>query len=111
MARAVTLPLALQCVRPAGSIVALGVFSSPVVLDPLLLLAKEARIVFSNMYRRSGRSSDFAMALEVLRDEHARLSALVTHAVSLEEIERGFLLASDKRSGAIKVAVRPSASP
>ena len=64
------------------------------------------RAVMSTMYSRSDQS-DFAGALGILRDEQVRLSRLVTHSVPLEEIQRGFSLASDKRSGAIKVAVRP----
>jgi threonine dehydrogenase-like Zn-dependent dehydrogenase len=101
-----TLELAIDCVRPGGAIVALGVFSRSPTIDPIVCLAKEVRMVWSTMYSRSDQS-DFAGALGILRDEQVRLSRLVTHSVPLEEIQRGFSLASDKRSGAIKVAVRP----
>jgi threonine dehydrogenase-like Zn-dependent dehydrogenase len=105
---ATTLPLALACVRPGGAIVTLGVFSRPVTLDAQAMLAKEARLVPSMMYRRSGGKPDFVTALATLRDERPRLAPLVTHRVPLREIDRAFALASAKRSGAIKVAVEPN---
>ncbi len=104
--RARTLQHALERVCPGGAIVALGVFSGPVTIDPIACLAKEVRLVWSTMYSRSGQS-DFAGALAILRDEQARLRELITHSVPLSEIQRGFALANDKRSGAIKVAVCP----
>ena len=104
--RAATLPLALACVGPGGTIVTMGVFLRPVTLDPLAFLAKEARLVASMTYSRKERP-DFTAALEILRDERRHFAPLITHAVPLAEIQRGFVLASDKRSGAIKVAVRP----
>jgi 2-desacetyl-2-hydroxyethyl bacteriochlorophyllide A dehydrogenase len=106
---ALTLPLALACLRPGGTIVATGVFSRAVTLDPLALLAKEVRLVTSMMYSRRGRP-DFAGALDVLRAEQRQLAPLITHEVPLEEIQRGFELANDKHAGSIKVAVRPGRS-
>jgi threonine dehydrogenase-like Zn-dependent dehydrogenase len=85
--------------------VTLGVFTRPLQLDPLRFLAKEVRITASMMYRRSGPQPDFATALSLLSAERARLASLITHRVPLEHIERGFALAADKRSGAIKVRV------
>jgi 2-desacetyl-2-hydroxyethyl bacteriochlorophyllide A dehydrogenase len=102
---AATLDLALEVVRPGGSIVALGLFTRPVTLHPLRFLAKEARIVSSMMYSRNGRRPDFVEALELLRDDRERLATLVTHHVPLDEIDRGFAIAADKRSGAIRVSV------
>jgi len=104
--RAATLPLALACLRPGGTIVTMGVFSRPMTLDPLVFLAKEVRLVASMTYSRRERP-DFTAALETLRDARADLAPLVTHTVPLAEIQRGFVLARDKRSGAVKVAVRP----
>jgi 2-desacetyl-2-hydroxyethyl bacteriochlorophyllide A dehydrogenase len=102
---AATLDLALEVIRPGGSIVALGLFTRPVTLHPLRFLAKEARIVSSMMYSRNGQRPDFVEAIALLRDDCERLATLVTHHVPLAEIDRGFALAADKRSGAIKVTV------
>lgn len=99
-----TLDLALECVRPGGRIVTLGVFIKPPTLHPIRFLAKEARLLSSMMYRRGPRP-DFAIALEILRDDAALIDPIVTHRVPLEDIGRGFALAGDKRSGAMKVRV------
>jgi threonine dehydrogenase-like Zn-dependent dehydrogenase len=100
-----TLGLAVEAVRPGGSIVALGVFTHPLTLHPIRFLAKEAKLLASMMYSRKGRQSDFATALELLRDDRDRLAAMITHQVPLERIDDGFKMAANKRSGALKVRV------
>jgi threonine dehydrogenase-like Zn-dependent dehydrogenase len=102
---AATLDLALEVVRPGGSIVTLGLFTRLLTLHPLRFLAKEVRIVPSMMYSRKGGRPDFVAALELLRTDHERLATLITHQVGLGEIDRAFALAADKRSGAIKVSI------
>jgi len=59
----------------------------------------------SMTYCRQGARPDFATALALLA-AHPTLGSLVTHAVPLADAARGFTLAADKRSGAVKVAVR-----
>jgi threonine dehydrogenase-like Zn-dependent dehydrogenase len=105
--RASTFALALACVRPGGSIGLVGVFTGPLTVDAEALLAKEARVVPSMMYRRTLATPDFARALAMLRDEHPRLAPLVTHRIPLRVIGHAFALAGAKRAGAIKVAVQP----
>ena len=102
---AATVDLALRVVRRGGRIVTLGVFTRPIVLDPIRFLVKEVRVTASMMYRRAAPQADFATALALLGDAGDRLAPLVTHRVPLADIARGFALAADKRSGAIKVAV------
>ena len=100
-----TLDLALRVVRPGGRIVALGKFTQPITLAPLRFLMKEVRLASSMTYCRQGLRPDFATALALLA-EHPCLAALVTHTVALADVARGFALAADKASGALKVAVR-----
>lgn len=102
-----TLDLALEVVRAGGRIVALGLFTRPVTLAPLRFLMKEVRIVSSMTYCRRPPRSDFETALAMLARDGGRLMPLVTHRVPLAEAARGFALAADKTSGAIKVAVVP----
>jgi threonine dehydrogenase-like Zn-dependent dehydrogenase len=102
-----TLRAAAAAIRPGGAISVLGVFMGDVTLPALPLLVKEGSLAWSNCYEHSARGSDFEDAVELLMAERSALSALTTHAVSLDEIARGFEIASDKRAGAVKVTVRP----
>jgi 2-desacetyl-2-hydroxyethyl bacteriochlorophyllide A dehydrogenase len=102
-----TVELALEAVRPGGAIVSVGLFTRPLTLHPLRFLAKEARVTASMMYSRKGDRPDFAAALAFLREEQGRLASLITHRVPLDAIGRGFAIAADKSSGALKVCVEP----
>lgn len=99
------LDVALEAVRPGGSIVTLGVFSRPLSLHPLRFLAKEATLTAAMMYSRKGRASDFATALSLLQEHRDQLVSVITHRVPLDRIDEGFRIAGDKRSGAVKVSV------
>jgi threonine dehydrogenase-like Zn-dependent dehydrogenase len=102
-----TLRQAVAAVRPGGIISVLGLFLGPVALDPFPLLLKEATLVWSNCYARAPGEPDFATATQLAASQRGALTAIATHAVSLDEIGRGFALASDKQTGAVKVSVLP----
>lgn len=103
--RSDTLDMALAAVRPGGSIVMLGLFTQPLMLHPIRFLAKEVHLVSSMMYSRNDRIPDFVAAIDLLSRGRLDLATLITHHVPLAAIDEGFGLASDKRSGAIKVRV------
>lgn len=105
-----TLDLALRAVRAGGRIVALGKFTQAITLPPLRFLMKEVRLVSSMTYSRSGPRADFETALALLARERDRLATLITHRVPLADAARGFAIAADKSTGAIKVAVNAGAS-
>lgn len=109
-----TLRAAVSAIRPGGAVSVLGVFMGDVTLPALPLLMKEGTLTWSNCYQHErgddasggGREgSDFADAVELLTAERSALDALTTHSVPLDEIARGFELASDKAAGAVKVTV------
>ncbi len=102
-----TLPEALQLVRPGGTIAVLGLFANTAALDVFSLVVREVRVVGSLTYGRAGLRADFDIALQLLAAQPERFRQLITHAVPLREVARGFAIAADKRSGSIKVAVRP----
>jgi 2-desacetyl-2-hydroxyethyl bacteriochlorophyllide A dehydrogenase len=102
---AATVDLALECVRAGGRIVTLGLFTRPITLHPLRFLAKEVRIVASMMYGRRPPRADFVVALDLLVEAREALTPLITHRVALDDIARGFAIAADKTTGALKVAV------
>ena len=102
-----TLRLAAHAIRPGGSVCVLGLFLGPVRIDPLVLLLKEASLIWSNCYARAPGEPDFARAARLVASHRGALSPLLTHRVPLAEALRGFALASDKKSGAVKVSVLP----
>jgi 2-desacetyl-2-hydroxyethyl bacteriochlorophyllide A dehydrogenase len=100
-----TMELALASVRAGGRIVTLGFFTRPITLHPIRFLVKEVPVIASMMYRRRPPRPDFVAALDLLVEAGAVLVPLITHRVSLDDLDRGFDIAADKTTGAIKVAV------
>lgn len=100
-----TLEDAIQSVRPGGTVVILGIFFSPPPCSALALVLKEVRLVGSITYGREGRHADFELALQMLASNAPIARDLVTHRFELERIREAFETASDKKRGAIKVAV------
>jgi len=105
--RADTLQLAAHAIRPGGTVCVLGLFLAPITLDPLLLLLKEASLIWSNCYARAPGEPDFARAIRLVASHRGALAQVLTHTVPLAEVSRGFALASDKKAGAVKVSVLP----
>ncbi len=101
-----TLTTAAAAVRPGGSISVLGMFLQSPALSPFALLLKEVNLCWSNCYHRApGQTPDFRVAANVVDAERERLASLITHRVSLADVDAAFASASDKRSGAVKVSV------
>jgi threonine dehydrogenase-like Zn-dependent dehydrogenase len=100
-----TLRLAGEAVRPGGTISVLGVFMSHVAIDTLPLLVKEATLAWSNCYAHPHEGADFETATRLVDEQRDALGLLTTHQVGLDEVDRGFRLAADRKAGAIKVTV------
>jgi threonine dehydrogenase-like Zn-dependent dehydrogenase len=102
-----TLLQAGAAVRPGGAISVVGVFMGKVTIDALPLFVKENSLVWSNCYVHPHEGADFEDAVELVSTRRDALAVLATHAVPLDEIDRAFALASDKKAGAVKVTVLP----
>lgn len=102
-----TMNTAAAALAPGGTISVLGVFLGPLTLDPRPLLGKEARMQWSNCYARRPGQTDFEEAIRLLTAPASGCTGLLTHQAPLDDIERAFEIAGDKRSGAIKVSVVP----
>jgi 2-desacetyl-2-hydroxyethyl bacteriochlorophyllide A dehydrogenase len=102
-----TLRLAAHAIRPGGSVCVLGLFLAPVPIEPIVLLLKEASLIWSNCYARAPGEPDFARAARLVASHRAALAPLLSHRVPLGDALRGFTLASDKKAGAVKVSVLP----
>jgi len=106
--RARTLDLAGAAIRPGGRIAVLGLFDGALEVAHWPLLLKEATLAWSSCYAHpAGERADFEVAARLVEDERERLAALCTHSVPLDEAARGFALADDKSTGAIKVTLTP----
>jgi (R,R)-butanediol dehydrogenase/meso-butanediol dehydrogenase/diacetyl reductase len=103
-----TLNDAVHVIRPGGTIVVLGLFTTMPVFNAFSALVKEVRLLGSQTYGRHGPRADFDVALQRLAAEPERFRQLITHRFQLAEIGRGFAAAADKRCGSIKVAIRPA---
>lgn len=106
--RADTIDLAAMALRPGGRAGVLGLFDDPLSLNPWPWLVRELSLVWSNCYARPrGARADFEVAARLVEAERERLAALCTHQLPLEDVQRAYLLASDKSSGAVKVTLVP----
>lgn len=102
-----TLRVAVESVRPGGTVVVLGIFATPRVVPVLDVVSKEVRLVGSVTYGRAGRRADFEVALALLAAETRTVRQLVTHCRQLEAIQEAFETAANKGRGAVKVTVTP----
>jgi threonine dehydrogenase-like Zn-dependent dehydrogenase len=69
---------------------------------------KEGNLHFSNCYHHPSKGdADFRTAIEILDNEADAFAQLSTHQVPLSQVEHAFEIASQKRSGAVKVSVIP----
>ena len=102
-----TLQESFTIVGVGGRISVLGAFTAPVQIHPIMFFLKEARVFGSNCYGRPGRQSDYEIAIEIMRRNAESLRRLITHRYALEDIAAAYEAADDKKSGAIKVQIRP----
>ena len=112
-----TLNAASAAVRPGGTISVVGVFMGTLALQPMPLFLKECTLAWSNCYDHPHEGSDhegadqkgadFDTAVELVSSHRDALGDLTTNGVSLDEIERAYAIASDKKAGVVKVSVLP----
>ena len=100
-----TVQQAIEVTRHLGRIVGLGCFFTPITLDWLEPQLKEHQVVFSNCYSVLDGRHDYEIAIELMASGRAPVKQMVTHKVSLEEIQRGFDTAYDKTTGSVKVQI------
>lgn len=104
-----TLIQAGRCARRGGVISVVGVFMGRVEIEALPLFLKENTLTWSNCYLHAHEGADFETAIGLISERREALAGVTSHGVPLEEIDRAFQIASDKKSGAVKVTVLPEA--
>ena len=97
--------VAVRVARWGGRVLLLGVPARQVTLPAQAILMKQLRIAATVFYGYIGMQHDYEITTDLLNEHRDLLAPLITHRVPLEEVARGYALAADKRSGAIKVSI------
>jgi alcohol dehydrogenase len=97
---------ALRSLRPGGTLSSLGVYSGKLQMPYEAFAAGlgDHRIVTTLC---PGGKERMRRLMEVVRAKRVDLTPLLTHTVSLEEIERGYKIFGEQLDGVLKVAVKP----
>jgi threonine dehydrogenase-like Zn-dependent dehydrogenase len=103
-----TLREALLSVRAGGTVVALGVFTGDPAIPALRLVNDDIRLLGSIMYGHSGRTTEFAQAVELLPKYRDDLPRLQSASYPLASANAAFEHALDKSRNALKVSVLPN---
>jgi 2-desacetyl-2-hydroxyethyl bacteriochlorophyllide A dehydrogenase len=96
---------AVDVTRKQGRIVTTGNFHRPVKIDWMQAILNEISVVWSATYATSDGRNEFQIAIDEMGSGRVDLKPLVTHRVTLDEIQSGFETSFDKKTGAIKVQV------
>ena len=101
-----TLEQAVKMARRGGTVVVMGIFTTPPVLDERTAYRKELTVTWCNSYSTWDGISEYEIAVQMLASGRIRAEPLITHHFPLDQIGDAFAAAADKRSsGAIKVLV------
>ena len=74
-------------------------------LDLIDASLREIRIESVMCYSESNGIHDYEIAIDLLDSNRFPYKDIVTHRFNLENIQKGFDIASDKKSGSIKVHI------
>ena len=102
-----SLDAATAALRPGGTTSVVGFFLGNVPVNPTALFLKEGTLTWSNCYDHPHDGADFQTAVDLVSRHRELLASLVTEVVPLDEVQRAFAAASDKKTGAIKISVVP----
>ncbi|WP_026239919.1 zinc-dependent alcohol dehydrogenase [Parafrankia discariae] len=102
-----SLARAVELLAPGGTVVAIGVYMGTIEVDWLSVFLREGRLLSSLGYCRHGGGREMDDAAAMLAEEPDIARALITHRFPLEEAEEAFRVASDRKSGAIRVVLEP----
>lgn len=95
-----TIEQAIEMVKPGGKIILVGLPSGIMGLPPASIVRKEIEISGSLIYSYE----DFHQAVQIVAEGRVKLSPLISHVFSLEDIDQAFNTL-EKRQG-IKVLIR-----
>jgi threonine dehydrogenase-like Zn-dependent dehydrogenase len=97
-----------ELARPGGRVVLLGVFYGIAAVPGVATLVKELSWTGAITYGRHDGVRDVDAAAAMLGAAPDIAATLITHRFALDEAAGAFRAASDRKSGAIKVAIHPN---
>ena len=100
-----SLAQAAKCVKRTGKVIVLGGFRIPIEVDFLQPMIKEISFIPATCYANIDGRHDFELAVDILSNGKHPYKSIVTHNVSLENIQKGFETAYDKKTKSIKVHI------
>ena len=95
----------LSAVRKGGSVVLIGGYHGPLEIHLNRIVGGELRVTGSSCYGYSGIRTDFAWSADLISSGRIPASKLITHRFPLDEAEKAFEIAADKKTGSIKVQI------
>ena len=95
----------IRATKSQGKMVYLGGMKIPMELDLMDASLREIRIESVMCYSESNGIHDYEIAIDLLESNKFPYKEIVTHRFNLENIQKGFDIASDKKSGSIKVHI------
>src|SRR6185436_18452650 len=101
-----TFESALRCLRPAGTLSSLGVYSGKLEIPYEAFAAGigDHRVVTTLC---PGGKERMRRLMEVVRHGRVDFTPLLTHCFSLDEIAQAYRIFGARQDGVIKVAIRP----
>lgn len=101
-----TFEQALRCLRPAGTLSSLGVYSGKLQIpyDAFAAGIGDHRIITTLC---PGGKERMRRLMEMVRRERVDLTPMITHRFSLDNIVEAYQLFGERRDNMIKVAVKP----
>ncbi|KAI9004495.1 alcohol dehydrogenase GroES-like domain family [Hyaloraphidium curvatum] len=102
-----TFDASIDAVKPGGTVINLGMPWETIGLN-FSMFVKEITFIGVYLYNRDSEHNDFEEAAELLARKPEVADILVTHKFSMEELEKAFDAAWDRKSGAIKVLIYPN---
>lgn len=107
--RSSTLELAPKIAAKEAVIVVIGVFHHPQPVGLRDLVVKELRILGSFCYSHWEKRLEYKDALHLVTQGSVKITPLITHKLSLDEVEKAFAIASQKEKyQSIKVILLPT---
>jgi threonine dehydrogenase-like Zn-dependent dehydrogenase len=102
-----TLDQAMDIVRPAATIVVLGLWDNLYPLDSWKAVLKDVTMHFSLTHGMKDKRTDYGLCLEWMSNGMVPAQDLCTHYRPLDDIQAAFELAADKTQGVVKVVLEP----